>query len=75
MAVCEELGCSKVCAQWVPQKLTDAYKEARTGIATDLLSSYDEEGEGFLSQIVTGGRVDESQVCHFEPKSKWQVME
>jgi len=39
MAVCEELGCSKVCAQWVPQMLTDAHQEARKGIATDLLFS------------------------------------
>jgi hypothetical protein len=28
--------------------LTDAYKEARTEIATDLLFSFDKEGEGFL---------------------------
>jgi hypothetical protein len=61
MAVCEELGCSKVCAQWVSQMLTDAHKEARTEIATDLFS-YDKESEGFLSQIVTGvgGRGNES---------------
>ena len=55
MALCEERGCSKVCAQWVPQMLTDAHKEARTEIVTKLLFSYDKEGEGFLSQIVTGG--------------------
>jgi len=35
--------------------LTDANKEARTEIATDLQFSFDKEGEGFLSQIVTGG--------------------
>jgi hypothetical protein len=57
MAVCEELGYSKVCARWVPQMLTDAHKEARTEIATDLPFSYDKEGEG---------GVDESCVCHFE---------
>jgi hypothetical protein len=55
------------------QMLTDTHEEARTEIATNLLFSYDKEGEGFLSQIVTWG--DESKVCHFEPKSKWQVME
>lgn len=27
MALTEELGCSKICAQWVPQMLTDAHKE------------------------------------------------
>jgi hypothetical protein len=26
MALTEELGCSKICAQWVPQMLTDAHK-------------------------------------------------
>jgi hypothetical protein len=55
------------------QMLTDTHEEARTEIATNLLFSYDKEGVGFLSQIVTGG--DESYVCRFEPKSKWQVME
>jgi len=55
MAVCEKLGYSEVCAQGVPQMLTDAYKEARTENATDLLFSFDKEGEGFLSHIVTGG--------------------
>jgi len=27
MSLTEELGCSKICARWVPQILTDAHKE------------------------------------------------
>jgi hypothetical protein len=51
MAVCEELGCSNVCAQWMPQMLTDAYKEARTEIATNLLYSVaGKGGDGMKSR-------------------------
>jgi len=30
MAIIEQLGCSKVCAVWVPQILTVVYKEQRS---------------------------------------------
>lgn len=53
-SVTEEHGCSIVCACWVPQMLTDAHKQARKTVATDLLHWYKTEGEGFLSQTVMG---------------------
>jgi hypothetical protein len=37
MAIIEELEYSKICTQWAPQILTDAYKETRKANANDLL--------------------------------------
>jgi len=49
MVVIGELGCSKICAHWVPQMVIDAHREARKVIVTDLLCHYDIGGEGCLS--------------------------
>jgi hypothetical protein len=67
-----QLGCSKICAQQVPQMLTDALKEEGKAIANDLLHQHDAECEGFLLQSVTG---DEIWIHHFQPKRKQQSME
>jgi hypothetical protein len=72
MAIIEELGYSIFCACWVPRMQTDAHKETRKAIATDVLHQYSTEGEGILSQIVTG---DEICVHCFDPKSKQKLME
>jgi hypothetical protein len=66
-----QLGCSKVCAQWVPRSLTEEHKEQRKIICSELLARYEAEGDDFLS-IVTG---DETWIHHFEPEMKGQSIE
>ncbi len=62
-----ELEMRKVSARWVPRLLTNAHREARMSAALELLSRYHEEGEDFLSRIVTG---DESWVHYWTPETK-----
>ena len=57
----EELGFHKVCARWVPGELTAHHKRKRVEICQRLLDRYNNEGEEFLSRIVTG---DETWVHH-----------
>ncbi len=51
----------KVCAGWVLRSLSEEHRKNRMGATLELLTSYKQEGEGFLSHIVMG---DESWV-HF----------
>jgi len=62
----DELGFHKVCARWVPRELTAEHKRKRVEICHRLLNRYKNEGEEFLSRIVTG---DESWIHHYEPES------
>ena len=68
----DELGFHKICARWVPRELTAEHKRKRVEICQRLLNRYNNEGEEFLSRIVTG---DETWVHHYEPESKRQSME
>jgi len=56
----------------VPRELTAEHKRKRVEICQRLLDRYKNEGEEFLSRIVTG---DETWVHHYEPESKRQSME
>ena len=67
----DELGFHKLCARWVPRELTAEHKRKRVEICQRLLDRYNNEGEEFLSRIVTG---DETWVHHYEPESKMQSM-
>jgi len=67
----DELGFHKLCARWVPRELTAEHKRKRVEICQRLLDRYNNEGEEFLSRIVTG---DETWVHHYEPESKRQSM-
>ena len=58
------LGYRKVSARWVPRMLTPQIKLQRVQICRELLAKFDEDGEDFLRQIVTG---DESWVHHYDP--------
>ena len=62
-----ELGMRKVSARWVPWLLTEEHQQAQMGAALELLGRYHEEGDDFLSRIVTG---DESWVHYWTPESK-----
>ena len=68
----DEVGFHKICARWVPRELTAEHKRKRVEICQRLLDRYNNEGEEFLSRIVTG---DETWVHHYEPESKRQSME
>lgn len=70
--ILNELGYSKVCARWVPRKLTDNDKERRKAICSELVARFDADGDKFLGRIVTG---DETWLHHFDPESKRQSME
>ena len=44
----------KICARWVLRMLTDAHKAAGMGAALMFLERYEQDGNVFLDQIVTG---------------------
>ncbi|XP_063215963.1 histone-lysine N-methyltransferase SETMAR-like [Bacillus rossius redtenbacheri] len=60
--VTDNLGYRKICARWVPKMLTDINKERRMASALSFLLRYADDGEHFLTQIVTG---DETWI-HFD---------
>jgi len=57
----DELKFRKVCARWLPTRLTPEMKERRVNACQELLRRYEADGEAFLQHIITG---DESWV-HF----------
>jgi hypothetical protein len=59
----------KVCARWVPQKLTDEMKAERI---KSFKGNSEEEGEGFLQQIVRGDKIWGQ---HHDPENERQSME
>lgn len=70
--VTEHLNYRKLCARWVPKMLTDVHKTKRLSSALTFLERYHNDGDDFLSQIVTG---DETWVAYVTPESKQQSME
>ena len=50
----DELKFRKVCARWVPKRLTPEMKERRVDACQDLLRRYEAYGEAFMQRIVTG---------------------
>jgi len=67
----DELKIRRVCAGWVPKRLTPEMKERRVGAFQELVRRC-EADEAFLRRIVTG---DESWVHFYEPEGKRQSME
>lgn len=59
----------KLCARWVPKMLSDHHKTQRMGAALTFLQRYHDEGEDFLSKIVTG---DETWVLYETEETKEQ---
>ena len=68
----DKLTFQKLCALWVLKMLTEDNKLEHQGITLDFLTHCSEEGENFLSHVITG---DETWVSHEAPKLKQQVME
>jgi hypothetical protein len=46
----------KLCSYWVPKMLSEEHKKKWAASVLTLLTQYSEQGEGFLSQILTGDR-------------------
>ena len=63
----DELKFQKVCARWVPKRLTPEMKEKHVDACQELLCRYEADGEAFLQHIITG---DESWVHFYEPEQK-----
>jgi hypothetical protein len=57
--VAEELHYRKVCARWIPRRLTPEIKDRRWDVSSTILARYEQEGETFLKRIITE---DESYV-------------
>ncbi|XP_005102086.1 uncharacterized protein LOC101864468 [Aplysia californica] len=58
-----------MCSHWVPKQLTQAHKDQRAASALTFLTNYIDEGDDFLTHIVTG---DETWLHHPTPESKQQ---
>jgi len=70
--VSDKLGFRKLCAHWVPKMLMEEHKFKWQASVLDFLTRYSEEGDNFLSRLVTGG---ETWLSHATPESKQQSME
>ena len=67
----ECLGHRKVCSRWVRRQLTEDHKKNRMGASLTHLLHFNDNGEDFLEQIITG---DETWVHHYCPETKVQSM-
>ena len=63
----DHLHMTKVCSTWVPHLLTPLQRHERVEACEELLAPYEEEGNDFLSRIITG---DESWFYYYQPESK-----
>jgi len=66
----ERLGYRKVCSRWFPRQLTEDNKKTHMGSSLTYLLRFNDHGEDFLEQIITG---DETWV-HPCPATKAQSM-
>ena len=67
MILKQRLGLCKICACWVPNRLSQAEKDRRVKIASELLQIYDGCDDKRLCEIVTG---DETWISFFEPEER-----
>ena len=67
MILKQRLGLRKICARWVPHLLSQAEKDRRVKIASELLQIYNGCDDKRLCEIVTG---DETWISFFEPVGK-----
>ncbi len=70
-AVIKELQMCKVCAQWVPRKLSGENLKNRMGPVLTFLTQYMNEGNNLLKHIVT---VDKLWVLYCTSETKYQSM-
>jgi len=67
----ERLGYRKVCSRWVPRQQTEDHKKNHMGASLTHLLCFNDHGEDFLEQIITG---DETWVHQYCPETKAQSM-
>jgi hypothetical protein len=67
----ELLGYRNVCTRWVSRQLTEDHKKNRVGTSLAHLHCFNNHGEDFLEQIITG---DEAWVHQYCPETKAQSM-
>jgi histone-lysine N-methyltransferase SETMAR len=65
----EHLGVRKLCARWIPHKLTDAQKKNRVDWCRKMLDKFNRGASNLVYNIVTG---DESWIYAYEPERKGQ---
>jgi hypothetical protein len=70
--VSKKIKFQKLCECWVPKMLKEKHKLKRQASAVDFLTRYSEEGDNFLSPVVTG---EETWASHATPESKQQSTE
>ncbi|UYV66103.1 hypothetical protein LAZ67_4000271 [Cordylochernes scorpioides] len=68
----EQLQFRKICCRWIPHFLNLDQKLNRIRVSKALLKRYEEEGDHYLDQIVTG---DESWCYHYDSSTKRASME
>ncbi|UYV77770.1 hypothetical protein LAZ67_15002210 [Cordylochernes scorpioides] len=68
----EQLQFRKICCRWIPHFLNLDQKLNRIRVSKSLLKWYEEEGDHFIDQIVTG---NESWCYHYDPSTKRASME
>ncbi len=67
--ITEQLSMSRVCARWVPHRLTDEQMQRRVATSRLMLNLRFQLGEAFLRSIVTG---DETWIYFYDPETKQQ---
>jgi len=65
----DKLNVRKLCARWIPHKLTDAEKKARVDWCKKMIKKYRQGASNLVYNIVTG---DETWIYCYEPESKAQ---
>ena len=65
----DRLGVRKLCARWIPHKLTDAQKKNRVDWCREMLDKFNQGASNLVYNIVTG---DESWIYAYEPERKGQ---
>ena len=69
--VYERLGYRKVCSRWVPRQLTEDHKKNRMGASLTNLLRFNDNGEDFLEQIITGDETWIHQYCPEKKRNPW----
>ena len=67
----ERLGYRKVCSRWVPLQLTEDHKKNRMGASLTHLLRFNDHGEDFLEQIITGDETWVHQYCLRQKCNPW----
>ena len=65
----ENLNMRRLCARWIPKMLSECQKAQRVESCQRFVQRFEQEGEDFLSRIVTA---DETWISLYEPESKEQ---